>query len=113
MAKKDKILIVGVDSFIGKSLAIHCFANKIKFIGTTRRLKRVNDINKFLDLNLEPSLVWFPNDFSTAIICAGITSIEYCQKNPELSRNVNVINTVNINSGLVITFATSYQNFIK
>lgn len=70
-------------------------------IGTTRRPKRVNKTNLYLDLAGPPE-IWpqLPN-VGAAVICAAITGLATCQTDPDRSWRVNVENTLRIAEDLL------------
>ena len=86
-----KVLIIGSDSFLGKSL-YNKFDSDILFsvYGTSR-----NDPSKFfLDLN-HPFTLDF-TQFDVVIILASMTSIKDCQSQPEIAYQTNVLSTITL-----------------
>ena len=81
-----KILIIGVDSLIGKALYLN-LKKRFKVYGTSRREK-----NNFLKLNLLSPVREFPiiSNVDVIIFCAGITNIVQCQKKKNLSNKINI-----------------------
>jgi len=87
------ILIIGGDSQIGYALSK--YINERKII-TTRR-KNLESNEQYFDLN-------HPQDINksafkactTAVILAGITSIDFCEKNPRETYKINVDNTIQL-----------------
>ena len=80
------LLIVGIDSLLGSSLAHSADFFGMDWQGTSRRV----GCKLRLDLSESPEKWQIPHDSKTAIICAGITNISLCEENPEASRQVNV-----------------------
>jgi len=89
------VLIIGGDSNIGKRLSILYKSHGLNVITTSRKQESVNQNNFFLDLSQDISK-WEIPSFNIKIVffCASITSIDFCNKNPDYTKLVNVINTV-------------------
>ena len=85
-----KLLVVGADSFIGCALAKGFQDKGRKVLGTSRREDNVNSQSLFLDLSKDESTWKFPDSIDTAVICAGISKIEICRKNPIGTFEINV-----------------------
>ncbi len=88
--KKETMLVVGSDSFIGEALMRHLKGLGKKVMGTTRRRERVDHEHIYLDL-MEDMGKWvapFPVD--VAFLCAGITKMDDCRSDPLTSRRINV-----------------------
>jgi dTDP-4-dehydrorhamnose reductase len=98
--KKEKVLIIGIDSQIGEALKIYLIKKKIIVYGTTRRKEFVNQNTYFLDLK-KPSLKFFENEFNSVIFCAATTNIAECEKEQARHRIINVTNTIKIIDKLV------------
>lgn len=90
-----KILIVGVDSFIGNSLFNYLIKKKIATTGTTRRKETLDQNRIYFDLE-KPDFDILKNKFSTVIICASITNILECTNKQVESKNINVKNTIKL-----------------
>jgi len=91
----DEILIIGGDSFIGKSL-VHSFEEKALSFNRTSR-KSSSDY-WYLDLEVESSLIDLitkvqEKKISHVIFLAGITTESKCQDDTELAEKINVTNT--------------------
>jgi len=104
--------VVGVDGVIGGSLSNWLKTQGRSVLETTRRANTVSE-GRFL-LDLSGNLIsWEPPCVvSTAYICAAVTSIERCQKEPVLSARINVQNTVELanrlaSNGAFIVFLSS------
>lgn len=90
---KDPILIIGIDSSIGKQLALTLKADGYIVIGTTRRFASYSKNLIYLDLSNNVEAVRLPR-CKAAIFCAAVTSIEQCCLKPDLTRKINVTNTM-------------------
>lgn len=98
---RESVLIIGSDSMIGRALIRDLMENGQHVIGTTRRRKRVNDHNLFLDLSMEPGRWTVPESARAAIVLAGVTKIMECKENPIPTRMVNVQGVVDLVQNLV------------
>ena len=108
-------LVVGGDSQIGSALSDYWHENNIPFHATTRNKKMVSDNRLIINLN---NIDTFQNlkIYKSAIICAAITDIEECEKNPGRTRKVNVVGTVELvkqlsKKGTHVIFLSSNQVF--
>lgn len=86
--------MVGADSLLGARFVGLLHGSIDVVTGTTRRRSAAVEDRLFLEL-----ADLHRDDFSTrkydiAILCAAITSISTCEDNPDLTRQVNVLNTV-------------------
>lgn len=93
-----KVIVIGSDGKIGMELVEQLTSLGALVVGTSR--KRVENLppqQLYLDLCEEYSHINF-SLFEIAIVCAGITSIESCRKNPSQSNSVNVRFTVKLMS---------------
>lgn len=82
------IAIIGCDSIIGSYL-LEKFEDKS--IGFTRRLNAKRGL--FYDLEVGDTTVFNDLKISRAIICAGVTNIEACEKLPEDTYKINCEST--------------------
>ena len=83
---KKKIIIIGGDSFIAKKLISFFKKKKIDFLATSKKKKKF-----FIYFNLKFQRNFFiKNNAEFVIFCAGITDINYCQKNKLLTKKINV-----------------------
>ena len=108
-------LVVGGDSQIGSALSDYWRENNIPFHATTRHKKMVADHCPIIDLN---NIDNFQNIkfYKSAVICAAITDIAECEKNPDRTREVNVVGTVELikqfsKKGTHVVFLSSNQVF--
>jgi dTDP-4-dehydrorhamnose reductase len=83
-------LVVGADSMVGKSLMRQLRRAGEAVTGTTRRLGEADETRLFLDLASDIEQWEGPSSVDVAIVCAGVTSVQACQKHPATSAKVNV-----------------------
>jgi dTDP-4-dehydrorhamnose reductase len=96
----EKFLIIGGDSLIGHSLYHHLIDLKKNVTRTTRRrLENLNSDQVYLNLSCKPNT--FKEKYDCAIFCAGITNMDFCQKNQEISFRINVDATVTLAKQLI------------
>jgi len=94
----EEILVVGMDSLLGRHL-IHDLKQRGRAVvwGTTRRLPIRDDYQLYLNLEEDISQWSVPSsEIKAAILCAGVTSQKACEENPEASRKVNVTRTEDV-----------------
>ncbi len=97
MDRKNKYLLVSGTGFLGARIYQE-FQNYSEEIQATARLAR----EKFLELNFEKSIPkqfekkLQAQEYSHAIICAAITDIEQCYRNPEISNRINIDATIEL-----------------
>ncbi len=86
----EKTLIIGGDGFIGNALVESFNDGNQKIISTTNKLEKIKANAIYLNLaDIEKK--WnIPNNIDSAVICAGITKLEFCEKNEEYSHFINV-----------------------
>lgn len=112
MRQEDVALVVGADGLIGRALADHLVLAGRQVVETTRRVDIIGERRTFLDLSEDISNWTPPCRISIAYICAGVSSIEHCQKYASQSENVNVHNTfelakVLVKSGSFVVFPST------
>lgn len=107
------ILIVGGDSKIGSALYKRLVKGTSTVWKTTRRQNLVEN-EFYFNLEDEFDISIFPKiRFDFVFMCASITSLEYCRKNPDESKKINVVNTLKVlsyfnkNESFVIFFSTN------
>ncbi|MDI6703321.1 MAG: sugar nucleotide-binding protein [bacterium] len=83
-------LIVGSDSFIGKALMAHLQRAGKRVVGTTRRHEAVDKFHLYLDLSEDVETWQCPWPVSVAVVCAGVTKLDVCSRDPVTSAHVNV-----------------------
>jgi dTDP-4-dehydrorhamnose reductase len=107
------ILIIGGDSKIGSALYKRLVKGTSTVWKTTRRQNL--EENEFY-FNLEDDInisIFSKIRFDFVFMCASITSLEYCRKNPDESKKINVVNTLKVlsyfnkNGSFVIFFSTN------
>jgi len=113
-SKKRKILIIGIDSMVGKILKLNLESCGFEVYGTSRRIYAEQNLY-FLDLNSH-EFELPPNFFDFAIFCAGETSVKKCEEYYNETRKINVENTIQLisyltNRGVFIVFISSNKVF--
>jgi dTDP-4-dehydrorhamnose reductase len=113
--ESQSVLVVGADGTIGRCLVETFERQGIAVWSTTRQQERVNEKRIFLDL-AEPVGEQPLPQITTAILCAGVTSLERCRQEPALTRRINVENTVAlarrlVDAGVFVIFPSSNTVF--
>lgn len=85
-----KALIVGSDSTIGMALTTYLQAQGWDVYGTSRRINNTDTQILHFDLTQEHTLLNIDQEFDVVYALAGITNMDFCEKNPELSKLVNL-----------------------
>lgn len=112
-----RFLVVGADGLVGSALVASLERRGADVIGTSRRKGRLGANRFFLDLADEASVdVVEKGSFSCAFLCAGITNMIMCEAKHGYSRQINVINTLNLArrlraSGARVVFLSSNTVF--
>lgn len=88
-------LVIGADGQLGSALAARMAAAGISHWTTTRRREKVTDERLYLDL-AEPASWQWPVEVSVAYLCAARTSLAACEEDPEQSREINVVRTLEL-----------------
>lgn len=83
-------LIIGIDSNIGKSLAIKLKSLNWNVFGTSRKVANTNSHTFYVDLEHEHTLHNINKNFDVIYACAALTNMDFCEQNPELSKRVNL-----------------------
>ena len=89
-----RILVIGGDGQIGLELVKYYESQNHTVFKTTRNTEKISQKNYFLDLS-ENSENW-PTSWpkiDVVFFCASITSVQYCENEPELTYKINVVNT--------------------
>ena len=94
------IIIIGSDSFLGRTIKKKFTKLGYNVIGTTKRKERVNSSIFFLDINKDINIP-LKKSIKIAIICTAITNIDFCENNAEISYLVNVTNTKKLMNELI------------
>lgn len=114
---QDRIhLVVGAAGMIGEALARSLRSSSEKVVGADLWRDNLGSEKIFLNLSSDPSEWKLPQRIKTAYICAGITRLEDCRRDPVGSSRVNVAGTLNlvealISKGTFIVFLSSNQVF--
>ncbi len=90
------VLVVGADGLIGGALWRRARAEGRPVIGTTRRaaVNEVEDNGRIhLDLDDNPDAWALPQSIGAAFLCAGVTGIDACERQPQAARRINVERT--------------------
>jgi dTDP-4-dehydrorhamnose reductase len=82
-------LVVGGDSLVGSALAARLRADGDDVLVTTRRRDHDGDA-LFLDLESDSNQWQLPRNITVAFLCAGVTRIQACEKDPARSARINV-----------------------
>ena len=101
MNKHDiRILVIGSDSFLGSNFLKYLDNFKISYVATSRRVVHAQGESKrFLDLDSWQQFD-FKDNFTHAVIFAGISGYENCANEPN-SWNINVTCTVGLSEFLM------------
>jgi dTDP-4-dehydrorhamnose reductase len=86
---------------IGRALADYLMCTGKSVLETTHRSETISETRIFLDFNEDVSSWVSPCHISEAFICAAVSSLERCKREPTLSAMVNVHNTVALAKKLV------------
>ena len=90
----EKWFISGVDGLIGRTLSARLESLGKTVFGTTCLNSAVSEKFSFLDLSEDIDDWMPPEGISIACLCAAVTSLDECRRNPTISRKINVTNTV-------------------
>jgi len=101
-------LVVGADGVIGRALSRQLQSLGKPVVGTTRRRDAVSGSHLYLDLAEQVDEWRCPWPVAVAFLCAGVTGLEACRKDPEASARVNVrgISTLALSLAAVGAFVT-------
>ena len=94
MKRRGVSLVIGADGLIGRALTDYLTRAGETVLETTRRLDTISERRVFLDLSEGVSDWRPPCQVSVAYLCAAVTSLERCRREPAQSATVNVQNTV-------------------
>lgn len=101
MELRDVVLVVGADGLIGRALSNHLVRARESVLETTRRLDTLSERRVFLDLTEDVSKWYPPCHISVAYLCAAVTPLERCRREPAQSAKTNVHSTVELAKTLV------------
>ena len=109
-------LVIGSNSYIGSALVSYLKLKNKPVFGTTRYPHTINNYTIYLDLTQDVSKWNCPFPIEIAIICAGITSLKECKKNPQLTAHINVHGILAliknlVEKGIFVIFLSSNQVF--
>jgi len=99
----ERILVVGADSLIGAALTAFLRQMGADVTGTTRRKHTVSSNCLFLDLASEETLHVVEGHYACAFLCAAITAMSACEREPDRTYRVNVTNTVRLSKRIHVT----------
>jgi dTDP-4-dehydrorhamnose reductase len=109
--------VVGADSTIGRALASDLKSAGVPILGTTRR-EAERDRTGLIHLDLEDDVCQWqpPCHIGAAVLCAGVTRLEACKRQPDKTRRVNVDSTVElarklVSKGAFVVFLSTNQVF--
>ena len=112
MEDKGVSLVVGADGMIGQALADHLERAGKQVLGTVFEHETIPEKMFYLDL-AEPVADWQPPGWvSVAYLCAALTSLDHCRREPGETARVNVHHTVALAktlaaSGTFVVFPSS------
>ena len=93
----NNILIIGIDSLIGRHLSEIYKKNGWNVFGTTRNKNNENIKNNILFFQLGNNIKDLCLDnYQVCILCAGTSSIEECEKDPIKTKEINVFYIIEI-----------------
>lgn len=96
LGDRSLILVVGGDSTIGRALVAQLERAGKAVIATSRRRENTRESRVFLDLAGDIDEWQLPARVSAAIICAGVTKIEDCRRDPASTAHINVDSVVKL-----------------
>ncbi len=108
----DRVLIVGADGLLGGALRRHCRQAGQRVVATSLLDIPDKDGLLFLDLSQPPETWPSLPRCNAAILCAAITSLETCRRDPTGTRTVNVLHTLELarrlaTAGCFVVFISS------
>jgi len=101
MKRKGVSLVIGADGLIGRALADYLLSAGESIVETTRRPDTTSKRRVFLDLTEDVSDWRPPCQVSVAYLCAAVSTVDHCRRDPIQSAIVNVRNTVALAKALV------------
>jgi dTDP-4-dehydrorhamnose reductase len=99
-ASTPTVLVVGADGMIGCSLMARLQQEGVRVLGTTRRLAYAENSLVFLRLEDDLESWRCPSQVQVAVLCAGVSKIEACERDPEGTARANVRGTSILAQGL-------------
>jgi dTDP-4-dehydrorhamnose reductase len=109
-------LLIGIDSTIGRSMAAYLSTTASPFHATTRRPQGASTRCSFLDLRYDLTSWRPPPGTGPVYICAAISQIDACERDPTESAQVNTEGPITIarrcaESGAFVVFLSTSQVF--
>ena len=89
-------LIVGGDSLIGSALSAYWVKKGVLHEWSTRNTDQVTEARPYLDLSSKTWQSLEGKYYSAVVLCAAITKLSDCEKNPVMARNINVLATTEL-----------------
>lgn len=116
MIKKGTHLVVGAAGMIGSAIVRDLISASEKVVGADLWRDNLGSEKIFVDLADDPAEWKLPQPVKTAYLCAGVTKIEECRRDPTVSSRVNVEGTIRLaetmlNKGTFTVFLSSNQVF--
>jgi dTDP-4-dehydrorhamnose reductase len=115
--ESSRALVVGGDSLVGSAIQDYCRGAGVPVEVSSRRPDAGQAPGAFsLDLS-DPDFTRLAHrDYAVAFICAAVTSMQTCQADPEATRRINVVNTIDLmrrlaDRGTHLVFLSSSQVF--
>lgn len=88
----SRLLVVGGDSQLGREIVASAGRLGLDAVATSRRQNQdLGRQSHYLDLTDEATFVGVENGVTHAILAAGVTSLQDCERDPRQSRVVNVV----------------------
>src|SRR5882724_4061223 len=115
--ESGRALVVGGDSLVGSALQVHCRKLGMAVDVSSRRPDAGQAPDTFfLDLGDPDFAPLARATYRYAFVCAAVTSMQACQDKPELTRRINVANTLELmrrlaGRGTHMVFLSSSQVF--
>jgi dTDP-4-dehydrorhamnose reductase len=94
-------LVIGADGFLGGALVRRLRAIGEPVTGTTRRTPTGDSSRLFLDLSEQQANWRCPCPVGVSVICAGVTKLNDCHRDPGGTAYINVVRTLQLASDLV------------
>jgi dTDP-4-dehydrorhamnose reductase len=98
------LLIVGAEGLLGSALVAQARQRGLEVCATMQQRDDASEGVHRLDL-AEPPDAWSPPPCSSAVLCAAVTSLEACRRDPVSTRHINVTQTLRLAERLVQTGA--------
>lgn len=107
----DGLLVIGADGLLGSSLHAMGRTRGWPVEGTTRKEVAAGSGLHYLDLG-KPIDDYTPPHCTTAVLCAAVTRLEACRREPVATRYVNVEQTIRLarrlhDQGIFVTYLSS------